>query len=136
MVTSKRSRQREMIYAFLQGRKDHPTADVVYENVRKELPNISLGTVYRNLTFLAQSGQIARLRVGESVDRFDADTSFHYHFVCSDCGRVMDLEMERLSKIQELAGIGFDGKIAGHVAYFYGTCGDCHRKDAACLTTE
>ena len=63
----KHSKQREMIYAFLKTRKDHPTADVVYENVRMERPNISLGTVYRNLTLLADMGQIILMRISPHI---------------------------------------------------------------------
>lgn len=114
-----------MIKAFLLTRKDHPTADTVYMNVRRQNPNISLGTVYRNLTLLADIGEINRLRVGDGVDHFDADTSPHYHFVCSECGGVTDLRMDSIEKITEIAGAGFDGHIAGHVTYFYGTCGNC-----------
>lgn len=125
MATLKHSRQREMIKAFLLTRKDHPTADTVYMNVRRQNPNISLGTVYRNLTLLADIGEINRLRVGDGVDHFDADTSPHYHFVCSECGGVTDLRMDSIEKITEIAGAGFDGHIAGHVTYFYGTCGNC-----------
>lgn len=121
----KHSRQRDMIKAFLMGRKDHPTADVVYMNVRKEFPNLSLGTVYRNLTLLTETGEISRLRVGDGVDHFDADTSPHYHFVCTECDSVIDLEMDNIDTIQDIAGAGFDGRIAGHVTYFYGTCGNC-----------
>lgn len=121
----KHSRQREMIKDFLMTRKDHPTADVVYMNVRQQNPNISLGTVYRNLTLLADIGEIQRLRVGDGVDHFDADTSPHYHFVCTECGSVIDLEMECIDSIVDLAGANFDGQIAGHVTYFYGTCKDC-----------
>ena len=130
MAALKYSRQREMIKEFLMTRKDHPTADIIYTdivymNVRRQNPNISLGTVYRNLTLLADIGEIARLRVGDGVDHFDADTSPHYHFVCTECGAVIDLEMSSIENITELAGAGFDGHIAGHVTYFYGTCGSC-----------
>ena len=121
----KHSRQRDMIKTFLMSRKDHPTADVVYMNVRKDFPNLSLGTVYRNLTLLSEMGEIKRLRLGDGVDHFDYDTSPHYHFVCTDCGSVIDLEMDNIDTIQDIAGAGFDGKIAGHVTYFYGTCGAC-----------
>ncbi len=121
----KHSKQRDMIKAFLMGRKDHPTADVVYMNVRKENPNISLGTVYRNLTLLADIGEIQRLRLGDGVDHFDADTSAHYHFICSDCGSVIDLEMADINGITDAANANFDGNIAGHVTYFYGTCKNC-----------
>lgn len=131
MATLKHSRQREMIKDFLMTRKDHPTADVAYMNVRQQNPNISLGTVYRNLTLLAEIGEIRRLRVGDGVDHFDADTSPHYHFVCSECGCVTDLEMGSIEKITEIAGANFDGYIAGHITYFYGTCGSCSKQQAS-----
>ena len=121
----KHSKQREMIYMFLKTRKDHPTADVVYENVRMERPNISLGTVYRNLTLLADLGQIQRLRVGDGTDHFDADVSPHYHFVCSKCNAVVDLKMDSIEEIMDTAGRNFDGTIKGHMTYFYGLCGKC-----------
>lgn len=124
----KYSRQREMIKDFLMTRKDHPTADVVYMNVRQEYPSISLGTVYRNLTLLADKGEILRLRVGDGVDHFDADTSKHYHFVCNECGQVIDLEMDNIDSIVDVAGKNFDGEIQGHVTYFHGICEDCKKK--------
>ena len=73
----KHSRQRDSILEFLATRKDHPTADTVYMNVRRSFPNISLGTVYRNLTLLADIGEISRIRLGDGVDHFDYDTSPH-----------------------------------------------------------
>lgn len=121
----KYSRQREMIKDFLMTRKDHPTADLVYSNIRQDCPNISLGTVYRNLTLLADLGEIQRLRVGDGIDHFDADTSSHYHFICSDCGAVIDLEMDSIDNITDMAGKNFDGSILGHVTYFYGKCPKC-----------
>lgn len=125
----KYSRQREEIKSYLAFRKDHPTADAIYVAVRKQMPNISLGTVYRNLTMLVDAGEIARIRVGDGVDHFDYDTSPHYHFVCTECGSVIDLDMENIDSILKLAGAGFDGRIAGHVTYFYGVCGDCCKKE-------
>lgn len=127
----KYSRQREVVKEFLKTRKDHPTADTVYMNVREQYPNISLGTVYRNLTLLADIGEIQRLRVGDGVDHFDADVSPHYHFVCTECASVIDLEMDNIDSIVDIAGMNFDGKIAGHVTYFYGTCEKC-----CCKTTS
>lgn len=121
----KYSKQREMIKSFLMTRRDHPTADVVYMNVRRQNPNISLGTVYRNLSLLADIGEIQRLRLGDGTDHFDADTSEHYHFICTKCGSVIDLKMESIEGIKDIAGANFDGTIDGHVTYFYGTCGDC-----------
>lgn len=131
MPALKYSRQREAIKHFLMTRKDHPTADVVYSSVRNEFPNISLGTVYRNLTLLADLGEISRLRLGDGIDHFDADTHPHYHFICSDCGSVVDLNMDSLKAVDELIGTDVEGNlIRGHVTYFYGCCSCCRRKKA------
>lgn len=125
MAAIKYSKQREIIKNFLMTRKDHPTAEAVYTNVRQQNPNISLGTVYRNLTLLADIGEIQRLRVGDGTDHFDADTSSHYHFVCKECGDVIDLKMESIENIVTTAGVHFNGHIDGHFTYFYGTCEHC-----------
>ena len=126
----KYSRQREAIKEFMMSRTDHPTADVVYMNVRKEFPNISLGTVYRNLTLLSDMGELVRLRRGDGVDHFDAITTPHYHFVCQKCGSVHDLNLPVVESFNETASGQCDGQIEGHVAYFYGKCKDCLAADA------
>ncbi len=128
MPALKHSKQRDAILSFLMTRKDHPTADVVYSQLREEYPNISLGTVYRNLTLLSDIGQIRRLRLGDGVDHFDADTSPHYHFLCTKCGSVIDLKLDNIDYINQLADVGFDGQIAGNVTYFYGLCGKCTKE--------
>ena len=127
----KYSRQRQVIKDFLMTRKDHPTADVVYMNVRREYPNISLGTVYRNLSLLTDLGEIKRLQVGDGVDHYDADTSKHYHVVCIECGSVTDVKVNNIDHITDSANADFDGEIRGHVTYFYGVCGDCHKKKSS-----
>ena len=129
MAARKYSRQRKLIKDFLISRKDHPTADIVYRSVRQENPNISLGTVYRNLTLLAEDGEIRRLDMGDGVDHFDADISPHYNFICRRCGSVIDLEMDNIETITERAAANFDGEIEGHVTYFYGLCARCREKE-------
>ena len=121
----KYSRQREAIKEYVMTRMDHPTADDVYMNVRQEFPNISLGTVYRNLTLLSDMGELLRLRVGDGVDRFDGATHPHYHFVCQECGSVEDLNIPIMSDINEIAGRDFSGQITGHSALFHGKCTNC-----------
>lgn len=121
----KYSRQRQTIHNFLMTRKDHPTADVVYQNVRQEYPHISLGTVYRNLTLLADRGEILRLHIGDGVDHFDADTSRHGHFICSRCGCVTDLALDCLEDLLAQAKQGFDGRIEAVDTCFRGVCADC-----------
>ena len=98
MATLKYSRQRESIKEFLTGRTDHPTADFVYENMKQIYPNISLGTVYRNLSLLADLGEIQKLSSFGGADRFDARTVPHCHFMCTRCGRVMDVFSEHMIK--------------------------------------
>ena len=129
MAALKYSRQRESIKRYLCGREDHPTADMIYTSIRREFPNISLGTVYRNLTLLAELGEVARINVGDGVDHFDPNTSMHYHFICRECGCVQDLGLENITKINEMASKSFDGEISGSVTYFYGTCGKCMKKN-------
>ncbi len=129
-MAMKYSRQRQMIFSFLMTRKDHPTADVVYQNIRQNYPNISLGTVYRNLTLLAERGEILRLQVGDGVDHFDGDTSRHCHFVCSDCGSVTDIQLDGLEELFSKAQQEFDGRIDRQSTCFYGVCGKCLDKSA------
>ena len=125
-IQFKKSKQRDAILAYLQSRTDHPTADTVYMNVKNIFPNISLGTVYRNLTLLNDLGIIQKLNMGGAIpDRFDATASAHYHFVCTECGSVIDLNIDTFDSVNEVAGANFDGYIAGHVTYFYGKCRDC-----------
>lgn len=124
----KYSRQRELIYTYLMSTKAHPTAETVYTAVKEQCPNISLGTVYRNLAFLEQQGKIIKLSMGEESERFDADTSRHYHFRCRCCGSVSDLKMMSLKHIEVVAGEHFDGIIEDHMAYFTGICPECRSK--------
>lgn len=121
----KYSKQREAIKNFLVTRYDHPTAETVYLNIRREFPNISLGTVYRNLNLLAEIGEIQKLSPGIGPDRFDGNPAPHYHFICRHCGCVMDLTVSGLDHINILAGQDFDGEIEGHITYFYGACPSC-----------
>ena len=83
MATLKYSRQRESIKDYLNSTTEHPTADTVYLNVRKEFPNISLGTVYRNLNLLAEIGDAIKIPTPNGGDRFDGRTIPHYHFCCT-----------------------------------------------------
>lgn len=124
----KYSRQRESIKKFLASRCDHPTADTVYQNIKKEFPNISLGTVYRNLSLLCSLGEIQKISTGIGPDRFDGNISPHYHFICNHCGTVLDLNVTGLDHINILAEQNFDGRIEGHTAYFYGKCPHCRQQ--------
>lgn len=124
----KRSRQREAILRVLRATKEHPTADWVFNEVRKEIPNISLGTVYRNLRLLCQSGEVLELDMCGTLSRFDARTDNHYHFRCLSCDRVFDLDEPVIEDLDRKIArkTGFDVKC--HRLEFRGLCVDCKGK--------
>lgn len=128
MGTLKYSRQRESIKDFLADRTDHPTADTIYMNLRERFPNISLGTVYRNLALLSDMGDIIKITTGDGADRFDGNTMPHYHFICKNCQSVIDLKMENIDSIIDTAGKNFEGSIEGYITHFFGICGNCIKK--------
>ncbi|MDO5550178.1 MAG: transcriptional repressor [Lachnospiraceae bacterium] len=125
MKTLKYSRQRESIKNCLAARCDHPTADALYASIREEFPNISLGTVYRNLNLLVELGEIQKLSFGDGSDHFDSRITPHYHFVCKCCRQVSDLPMSPLDEINSLAQRYYDGVIESHTTTFYGLCQTC-----------
>lgn len=92
MKTTRYSHQREVILGNVLSRKDHPTAEQIYEDVKREIPNISLGTVYRNLNFLAGEGKILKVDLEKSV--FDSTLEGHNHMLCEKCGRVVDVDID------------------------------------------
>ncbi|MDD6363388.1 MAG: transcriptional repressor [Lachnospiraceae bacterium] len=126
----KYSRQRTAIWDYIKDRKDHPTADMVYEGVRKDYPKISLGTVYRNLMLMKDIGKIRTVEVGDGAIHFDPNVSEHDHFICSCCGKVIDIDGEDIARIKELASRNFSGRIDGYSAFFYGICEECIAKTA------
>ena len=120
------SRQREAILNELRSRCDHPTAAQVYEGVRKTIPNISLGTVYRNLANLVESGEILSVTVGDGYEHFDGDKSFHLHLHCKCCGAIIDSRIEE-SKINGLTE--FNGFVPeSSVCVVYGLCKNCQKQ--------
>src|SRR5574344_75602 len=122
------SKQREDIKNFLKSRKNHPTADVIYKNLRILYPNISLGTIYRNLSLLLKTNDIQKISYGDNSEHFDGNPNEHYHFVCKECGAVIDLEMPKIDIIDFVAKSIFDGEIYNHNLVFSGICVKCLKK--------
>lgn len=121
----KYSRQREAIKSYLASTTSHPTADTVYLHVREDFPNISLGTVYRNLNLLVDLGEAMKITTPDGADRFDGNPNPHYHFCCKHCGNVYDLDMPDLDELNKHASKFFDGELDGHTILFHGTCKHC-----------
>lgn len=134
-MATKFSRQRQAIWDFIKDRTDHPTAEAVYLGVKSACPNISLGTVYRNLMLMRDTGMIQTVEVGDGVIHFDPNTTDHNHFICTNCGKVIDIDGGDVEAIKQEAAAHFTGRIQGYSAYFYGLCPDC-TKSAATKTTE
>ena len=96
MIKRRNTTQRIKILEYIRDVKMHPTAETVYNAVRKELPSITLATVYRNLNLLASEGEIVRLEINNEF-HYDGDTSNHQHCVCSRCGRIHDIFQREIS---------------------------------------
>ncbi len=121
--------QRQIILEELASVKTHPTAGEVYDMVRKRLPRIGLGTVYRNLELMAENGMILKLEVGGTQKRFDATTEPHYHIRCSCCGRVDDIDMPVIESLVDAAADSSSYLIFGHHIEFTGICSQCREKE-------
>jgi Fur family ferric uptake transcriptional regulator len=122
------TRQRKVILEELRKVNTHPSADELYEIVRKRLPRISLGTVYRNLEILSESGNIRKIEPGCSLKRFDGNPSEHCHIRCVSCGRVVDAPMTPDLEIDLEQVNSTDFKIIGHKLEFLGLCPQCTDK--------
>jgi Fe2+ or Zn2+ uptake regulation protein len=120
------TRQRGIILEELRKINTHPSADEIYERVRKHLPRISLGTVYRNLEILSELGEIQKLEAGgSSMKRFDGNPVSHYHIRCICCDRVVDAPVEPLINTSKDIHEATNYKIIGHRFEFIGVCPVC-----------
>jgi len=118
------TKQRKLIYDILASTKAHPSADWIYEEARKVLPYISLGTVYRNLQVLEEENLIQQLNYGKAKSRFDGNPNNHYHFICMQCGEITDFEPDKdiisQEALEQLPGVAKSFRLE-----FYGICKKC-----------
>ena len=122
------TKQREAILNILRQTDSHPTADRVYEEVRKVIPNISKGTVYRNLRILRDMGVISELNLSGTVSRYEGSKESHYHFRCEKCGRVFDLDEPVNNEMDARVARRTGFKVSYHQLEFRGLCRDCQQK--------
>ena len=87
------SKQRELILSSLKQRTDHPTAEKLYMDLKSEMPDLGIATVYRNLSVLCESGDISKIKLGQGSDRYDGKIEPHIHFMCSKCSEIIDIEL-------------------------------------------
>ena len=124
--TRRNSKKRRAIYDALCSTKSHPSAEQLYTKLKPEIPDLSLGTVYRNLGVLLEDGLIISIGNVNGEERYDANTACHPHFICTKCGAVEDIGLKfdldyNYPEIEKCTG----GKISGHALSFYGACKKC-----------
>ncbi len=126
MRKTRNTNQRIKILAFLRGVKNHPSAEEVYNAVRKDLPAITLATVYRNLNLLAEMGEIQRIEVNNEY-RFDANSCNHLHCICRNCREVFDLDMPSITEyaLKQFPGREFHPECVKIM--YSGVCDTCKR---------
>lgn len=116
------TRQREAVLACLQASDEHPEARMIYERVSRDLPQVSLGTIYRTLAVLRDAGLIQELKYG-SVSRYDANIGDHDHTHCLECGRVQDVGRRQAPDLGDFERDGF--QVVSHRLEVYGLCAAC-----------
>ena len=124
------TRQRKTILDVLRQTDTHPTADEIYDRVKKHLPRISLGTVYRNLEVLSELGEIQILELSGSLKRFDWDPHKHYHIRCVRCDRVENAPLAPMNRLENKLYRSTVFEIIGHNLEFIGLCPECTEKTA------
>lgn len=123
---TKQFRKRNAILSYLRSTDVHPSADMVYASLKQEIPDLSLGTVYRNLSMFRQQGTIASVGTVNGVERFDGNTAPHVHFICTGCSAVIDLpQMQVPVQLTQAAETQLGGLVEDCQLSFTGLCRDC-----------
>ena len=125
----RRSRQRERIVELLRNTDQHPTAGRIYDVLKEDFPSLSLGTVYRNLAILVEQGTVRKLESGSTFDRYEINRGDHVHFVCERCGRITDLDIPELDRVEEAVRRNTGYTVTGQRIEVFGVCAECNEKD-------
>jgi Fe2+ or Zn2+ uptake regulation protein len=122
------TRQRMAILEEVKKVRTHPKAGDIYQMVRRRIPDISFGTVYRNLKLLRELGEIMELNYGNGFRRFDGNPEDHYHISCTRCGRIDDIDMSLDKSLNRVASEKSNYVVHTHRLEFRGLCSRCLRK--------
>jgi Fur family peroxide stress response transcriptional regulator len=122
-----RSRQRDAIIRILRDTKSHPTAEWIYEQVKREIPNVGLATIYRNLRLLSAAGEISEIATTSGTNHFDGNAELHYHFICDHCGRILDIDEPVDNAVEERVAFGTGLKVTRHYMELGGLCLSCQK---------
>lgn len=125
-IIRKYSRKRDAIINAIRSTKEHPSAEWVYTRLKPEFKDLSLGTVYRNLALFRDNGDIVSVGTVNGQERFDGETVPHAHFVCSRCGRIIDIEAPVSGDaLYKNVAMAIGAKVVSHSLTFTGLCGEC-----------
>lgn len=123
----KYSKQRDALLTLLRSTRSHPSADWLYTELKKEFPNISLGTVYRNLALLSDNKSILKITTSSHKEHFDGFTHPHYHFVCNTCSNIYDVDLGDTDTLDKSVEKELGAKVDNHSLVFYGVCSNCKK---------
>ncbi len=121
--------QRLEIFEAISGAKDHPSAEALYEKLKKRMPTISLDTIYRTLNTFEKLGIIKRVHLLNDQARFDPDMKVHHHFICTKCKKIIDFEWVGFDSMGFPEGVEDFGEIFGRQVELRGICRDCLKKE-------
>jgi len=119
------TKQKRLILSIINNTFTHPTAEEIYNICKECIPNISLGTIYRNLNLMADQGLIRRIKMTNNIDRFDHAKDAHAHFICANCGKIIDLDESYVVKIEKID----KNKVIDYEVNYKGICEECQRED-------
>ncbi len=131
--TTRMTKQKRIILEILRNTDCHPSADWVYEQAKKQIPDISLGTVYRNLNVLKDLGEILELNYGSTYSRYDGHATNHYHFVCEHCNKLVNVDMPVYQGLDKMVQDTMNFQVNYHRMEFYGVCDDCLQSRASAM---
>lgn len=123
---TKHFRKRDAILAWLRETDTHPSAEMVFAQLKPQIPDLSLGTVYRNLTLFKKQGLATSVATVNGVERFDGNTDPHVHFICGNCDAVIDLkDLQVPESLKSIAAVSCGGQVEGCQLSFTGICQGC-----------
>jgi Fur family peroxide stress response transcriptional regulator len=127
-IKRRKSLQREKIYELIKRSKNHPSAHWVYDTLRAQGQEVSIGNVYRNIKILVEEGRVVKREFNDGNEHYDAIIHLHYHFICDRCKQITDFNLPVQNSLNQLANDSFDHMVDRNTIQFYGICKKCKKK--------
>jgi len=129
-TSAKHFRKRDAILSYLRQTTAHPSAETIYTDLKQQIPDLAMGTVYRNLTLFKENGTVTSVATVRGVERFDANTEPHVHLICSGCDAVVDLmDLQVPQALCEQAADQSGGAVESCQLSFTGLCRNCSKHE-------